>query len=89
MIKGIKNWKKQSKDTKVMVRSFAGAKVRQMKHCAKLAEEDKPNLYILHAGTNDLKENKSAVEIDDEITSLAQSLKKDNNEVTASIICPT
>ena len=88
MIKGIKHWKMQSKDTKVVVRSFAGAKVRQMKHYAKPAEEDNPSLYILHLGTNDLKDNKSAVVITDEVTSLARSLKKDNNEVTVSDICP-
>ena len=88
MIKGIKHWKMQSKDTKVVVRSFAGAKTTQMMHYAKPAEEDNPSLYILHIGTNDLKENKSAVEIADEITSLARSLKKDNNEVKVSGICP-
>ena len=81
MIKGIKNWKMQSKDTKVVVRSFAGAKVRQMKHYAKPAEEDNPSLYVLHVRTNDLKGNKSAVAFADEIRSLARSLKKDNNEV--------
>ena len=59
-----------------------------MKHYAKPAEEDNLSLYILHVGTNDLKENKSAVEIADEITSLARSLKKDKNEVKVSGICP-
>ena len=78
----------QSKDTKVVVRSFADAKVRQMKHYAKPAEEDNPSPYILHVGTIDLKDNKSAVEIADEITSLTRSLKKDNNEVAVSGICP-
>ena len=40
MVKGIKHWKMQSKDTSVVVRSFPGAKVRQMKYYAKPAEED-------------------------------------------------
>ena len=88
MIKGIKHWKMQSKDTKVVVCSFAGAKVRRMKHYAKPAEEDNSSLYILHVVTNDTKENKSAVEIADEITSLARSLKNDNNEVTVFGISP-
>ena len=88
MVKGIKHWKMQSKDTKVVVCSFAGVKVRQMQYYAKPAEEDNPSLYILHVGTNDLKENKSAVEIAHEITSLARSLKKGYNEVTVSGICP-
>ena len=72
----------------MVVRSSAGAKVRQMKHYAKPAEEDNPSLYILHVGTNDLKENKSVEEIADEITSLACWLKKRNNEVAVSGICP-
>ena len=88
MIKGIKHWKMQTKDTKVVVRSFVGAKVRQMKYYAKPAEEDNPSLYILHIGTNDLREDKSADQIADEITSLALSLNKGNNKVTVSGICP-
>ena len=84
----IKHWKMQSKNTKVVVRSFAGAKVRQMKHYSKPAEEDNPSLYILHVGTNDLKENKSVDEIAEEITSLSRSLKKGDNEVTVSGIFP-
>ena len=87
MIKGIKHWKMQGKDTTVVVRSFARAKVRQIKQYAKPAEEDNPSLCILHVGTNDLKENKSAVEIADEVTRFARSLKKDNNEVSVSGIC--
>ena len=54
----------------------------------KPAEEDNPSLYMLHVGTNDLKENKSVDEIAEEITSLARSLKKGDNEVTVSGICP-
>ena len=53
----------QSKDAKIVVRSFAGAEVRQMKHYAKPAEEDKLSLYMLHVGTNDLQNDKSAVEL--------------------------
>ena len=76
MIKGIKHWKMQSKDTKVVVRSFAGAKVRLMTYYAKPAEEDNPSLCILHLGSNDLTEDESALEIANEITSLARSLKR-------------
>ena len=82
MIKGIKHWKMHRKDTEVAVHSFAGVQVRQMKHYAKPAEEVNPSIFIIHKGTNDLKENKSAVEIADEITSLARSLKKENNKVS-------
>ena len=88
MTKGIKHWKMQSKDTKIVVRSFSGAKVRQMKHYAQPAEEDNQSRYIIHVSTNDVKENKFALDITDKITSLDRSSKKDNNEVTVSGICP-
>ena len=59
-----------------------------MKHYAKPAETENPGLCIIHVGTNDLKDNKSAVEIADKITSRSIRLRKDNNEVTVSGICP-
>ena len=74
MIKGIQHWRMQSRDTQVVVRSFSGAKVKQMKHYVKPAVEENPNLYILHVGTNDLRESKSAAKIADEIVDLAVTL---------------
>ena len=59
-----------------------------MKHYVKPAEEESPNLYILHVGTNDLRESKSAEKIADEIIDLAITLKNETNEVTVSGICP-
>ena len=88
MIKGVQHWQMQSRDTQVVVRSFSGAKIKQMKHYVKPAEEESPNLYILHAGTNDLRESKSAEKIADEIIDLAITLKNETNEVTLSGICP-
>ena len=58
MVKGIKHWKMQSKDTKVVVRSFAGAKVRQMKHYAKPAEEDNPSLNVKATNVNETLEKR-------------------------------
>ena len=88
MIKGIQHWQMQSRETQVVVRSFSGAKVKQMKHYVKPAVEENPNLYILHVGTNDLRESKSAEKIADEIVDLAVTLKNEKNEVTVSGICP-
>ena len=62
--------------------------VKQMKHYVKPAVEENPNLYILHVGTNDLRESKSAEKIADEIVDLAVTLKNEKNEVTVSGICP-
>ena len=88
MIKGIQHWQMQSRYTQVVVRSFSGAKIKQMKHYVKPAEEENPNLCILHVGTNDLRESKSADKIADEVVDLAVTLKNETNEVTVSGICP-
>ena len=77
-------WQMQSRDTNVVVRSFSGAKIKQMKHFVKPAEEESSNLYILHVGNNDLRESKSAEKIADEILDLAITLKNETNEVTVS-----
>ena len=68
----------QTKDTNVVVPSFARANVMQMRHYEKPAEEDTQS----HVGRNDSKVSKYAVDIADEITSLARLLKKGNNEVS-------
>ena len=88
MIKGIQHWKMQSQDTQVVVRSFSGAKIKQMRHYVKPAEAENRSLYILHVGTNDLRESKSAEKIANEIVNLASTLKNGKNEVTVSGICP-
>ena len=67
----------ERKDAKVVARSFPGAKVRQMKYYVKTSDDDNPSLYILHVGSNDMKENISVEKIDGEITSLARLLQID------------
>ena len=63
---------------------FLWSKIKQMKHYLEPAEEESPNLHILHVGTNDLREGKSAEKITDEIIDLAITLKNETNEVTVS-----
>ena len=46
----------------------------------------KPDLYIFHAGTNDLRFGKRPEEIADEIIEVAASLQTNENEVAVSAI---
>ena len=47
----------------------------------------KPEIFILHVGTNDLPLNKSPKEISEDIVILAESMKKENNTIVSSIVC--
>ena len=49
----------------------------------------KPEIFILHVGTNDLSLNKSLKEISEDIVTLAESMKTENNKIiVSSIVCP-
>ena len=48
----------------------------------------KPEIFILHVGTNDLLLNKSPKEISEDIVTLAGSKKTENNKnIVSSIVC--
>ena len=49
----------------------------------------KPEIFIFHVGTNDLALNKSPKEISEDIVTLAESMKTENNKIiVSSIVCP-
>ena len=48
----------------------------------------KPEIFVLHLGTNDLPLNKSPKEISEDIVTLAGSMKTENNKIiVSSIVC--
>ena len=48
----------------------------------------KPEIFILHVGTNDPPLNKSPKEILEDIVTLAESMKTENNKIAvSSILC--
>ena len=63
----------------VMVKTFSGANVHDMKHYIKPTMEKKPDYLILHAGTNDLKYSTSK-EISLSISMLGQEIDKNSPE---------
>ena len=74
------------RNTKAYVRSQSSATTQDMKDHVNPSRKYKPELYILHCGTNDLRTRKQPVEIANEIIELALDLKTDENEVAVSSI---
>ena len=77
MVKHINGWNLSNKFNQnyVYVRSFPGAKVRNMKDYIKpCIREENPDQIILHVGTNKLNSGKNAELIGKLITDLAKNL---------------
>ena len=79
---------KTSRDNIILVKPFPGARTKAMKHYVSPDLEKKPDLVILHTGTNDLKSDSSPDEIANEITSLALSVKEKGHQIAVSGILP-
>ena len=74
------------KKTRAFVRPHSSAIVKDMHDYVNPTRKYKPDLYILHAGTNDLRSGKGPEKIANEIIDLAKSVKTDENEVLISAI---
>ena len=73
----------------VKVRPFSSAKTEDMHDYLKPTKRDfNPNIFILHAGTNNLSTNDSPEMIPDKIVETAKSIKKEDNSVVYSAIVP-
>ena len=75
---------KVKKNDKLYVQSYRGARTSAMKHHANASLEFKPDIFILHCGTNDLKLEKTPEKIADDILEIGLQLKSDNNDVYIS-----
>ena len=71
---------------KTYVKSFSGAKIRDMQDYVKPTLRDNPDQIIVHVGTNDLASNKRPEQIAESIIGLATSLKSDTCDVLVSSI---
>ena len=85
-VKGYEMKKLLPKNTKVYVRPESGAIVEDMIDYINPTRKHKPDLYIFHAGTNDLRTGKDPERIADEIIKVAKSLKTNENDVAISAI---
>ena len=78
---------KTNRDNIILVKTFSGARSKAMKHYVSPDLEKKPDLVILHTGTNDLKPVSSPEDNANEITSLALSVKE-KGQIAVSGILP-
>ena len=68
---------------------FPAAKTKDMKDYIKPTKRDfDPDLYIFHAGTNDLSLDKPDAEISTDIINVAESLQSTHTNVAVSAIVP-
>ena len=77
-----------SSDHIIVVKLFAGARTKTMKHYVSSDLEKSQILIIVHTCTNDLKSDNSPEEITNEITSLALSVKGKGQQIAVSEIVP-
>ena len=88
-IKNIESYKMRqgmTSDEKVYIKSFPGAKVECMTDYIKPTLKFNPDAIILHIGTNDLRSEKSAEDIGNEILSLVNTIKTPVNQIIVSSI---
>ena len=73
----------------VKKRLFSIAKTTDMHNYLKPIERDfKPEIFVLHVGTNGFPLNKSPKEISEDIVILAEMMKAENNKIMiSSIVC--
>ena len=71
-----------------VVKSFPGATTQDMKDYIKPTISRKPDMVILHTGTNDLKSNQKPLDIANEIVNLANNIKNSGTEVSISALIP-
>ena len=71
---------------KLYIKSFSGATIEDMHDYARPTVRRKPDLIILHAGSNDLRGEKRPENISSDIMRLAMELKTEVNDVMVSSI---
>ena len=71
-----------------VVKSFPGATTQDMKDYIKPTISRKPDMVILHTGTNDLKSNQNPSDIANQIVNLAKNIKNSGTEVSISALIP-
>lgn len=93
LVKNINGWELKEKcgnqGMNIFVKNFNGATTRDMHSYAQPSIERKPNLILLHSGTNDLSlkidgKEKTEVQIAEEIIDLAKSISDKGIEVVIS-----
>ena len=69
---------------KVFIKSFSGATTACLNDYVKPSLRYKPDLLIIHGGTNDLRSEKTSKQIAEKIVTLASDVKTEENDVIIS-----
>ena len=88
LVKHIKGWELCDQSNKVITKHFSWAKTTDRKSSILPAKSRNPENIVLYCVANDLKKEKSANEISNDITEFALMCKSDNNNVLVSGIVP-
>ena len=88
MIKDLKHrdFQQRFPNHRFYVKSYPGATTADMAHYIQPSVQRQPDLFVVHCGTNTLKEEKCAKDIANEIATLASSVKRTENDVIVSSI---
>lgn len=89
MVKDIKGFKMRNgmkNREKIYIKCFPGATTQCMEDYVKPSLKHKPDIILLHVGTNDLRSSKSAEMIAKEVINLSIKIKNQENEVIISSI---
>ena len=76
LIKDVKGWHFIDESNKVVVKSFHGVTISQMKWHVKPTTEQNPKDINLHCGTNDTNDDSEPQNIAEEIAELVKSIEK-------------
>ena len=87
IIKYVKGYELSNENTRVIVKSFPGARTNCMKHYVEPSLTYQPDLMILHCGTNDLKHEENNETITTDIMNLAMEISK-KSHVCISALTP-
>ena len=72
------------KKRNITIKSFPGASVECMVDYVKPSTKFKPDTFVLHCGTNDLRSEKGSIEIATNIINLAKEIKTNENDIIIS-----
>ena len=88
MVKNVDSWKlkpKCHKNEEIVIKSFPGATVKDMRSYIEPSVDRKPDTIILHCGTNDLRfKDKTEVQISGEIIEVAKLIQSNEIDVIVS-----
>ena len=84
--KAFKMKNKLQPNERLYIKSFSGATVEDMTDYVRPTMKREPALCVLHAGTNDLRSDKTSSAIANDIMQLAKNMKSDSNDIMVSAL---